>query len=401
MCGRFANGLSYDTFVDAVRDFVPDESVEAPSSESSRYHPTYNVAPGVRYPVVHTAASSSSLLVETMKWGLMTDDVRPGTTAHQANHFIINSRDDAIADARSFWRPLINERRCIVFCQGYYEWHKVHNVGKPADSYRRIAHFVGMQEPGLGRRTVEGAFRRLMPMAALWTEGRDGVRKFTIVTTSASKQLEFLHDRMPVVLSTPAECQVWLDTSAPWAQVAGLLHPYRGTLECYKVPPEVGTVGVSRENMIQPLEARKDGLRAMFSNAAARSKAKSEREPEDVRSHSGVKCEPAGEFCKAEFDEDKYKSPVEDVHSVKRETEATLFRDTGRATQPFVSSAPRSSSVKDEAQPIITDSVSPRRRGPSHVKSSSSTPRKRQRKTAPSSLPEGTPSLTSMWSKHN
>ena len=39
---------------------------------------------------------------------------------------------------------------------------------------------------------------------------------FTVVTTDASTSLTWLHDRQPVILSSAADLEKWLDTSQGW-----------------------------------------------------------------------------------------------------------------------------------------------------------------------------------------
>lgn len=55
---------------------------------------------------------------------------------------------------------------------------------------------------------------------------------FTILTTTPSKSLEFLHDRMPVILEDEAECLEWLDNESGWTErLAALLRPYEGEVK--------------------------------------------------------------------------------------------------------------------------------------------------------------------------
>lgn len=51
---------------------------------------------------------------------------------------------------------------------------------------------------------------------------------FTIVTTAANKEYEWLHDRQPVMLSSDAAVRTWLDTSSQtWSsELNALLSPY-------------------------------------------------------------------------------------------------------------------------------------------------------------------------------
>jgi putative SOS response-associated peptidase YedK len=48
---------------------------------------------------------------------------------------------------------------------------------------------------------------------------------FCIVTTSSSKQLSFLHDRMPVVLSSQDDIELWLGPSDWSKDLARLIRP--------------------------------------------------------------------------------------------------------------------------------------------------------------------------------
>lgn len=58
------------------------------------------------------------------------------------------------------------------------------------------------------------------------------IKTFTILTTTPSKSLHFLHDRMPCILEKEEECVRWLDCRDGWkAEVAKLLRPYDGEVE--------------------------------------------------------------------------------------------------------------------------------------------------------------------------
>lgn len=105
----------------------------------------------------------------------------------------------------------------------------------------------------------------------LWT--------FTIVTTAASSDSVWLHDRQPVILTSQDALDRWLDTSTQdWdPKLSRLLDPYSDSdspLECYAVPREVGKVGVESPTFIEPVEKRKDGIEALFTRQQAATKAR-------------------------------------------------------------------------------------------------------------------------------
>lgn len=254
MCGRFACGLNGDELCSAIHDMLPRAVNQ--DVENRGFHPSYNIAPNTWFPMIRRKSDSSALVMQTMKWGISSEALVPGL---QRRSFI-NARDDTVCKQKSIWKDLMQHCRCIIFCQGFYEW-KNHDL-----QAKRTAHFVGMLETGKGRRSADGKSRKLMPMAGFWTQTIDGEYLFTVVTTQSNKQLDFLHDRMPCILPDVKAMLIWLGVSNE-NDASKLLKPYPYPLDCYAVPPEVGTVGTSNENYIYPLCLRKDGVKAMFENA--------------------------------------------------------------------------------------------------------------------------------------
>jgi hypothetical protein len=128
----------------------------------------------------------------------------------------------------------------------------------------------------------------------LWT--------FTIVTTAATSDFAWLHDRQPVILTSQHAIDRWLDTSTQnWdPKLSRLLDPYSDseasplewcvqylsnylhahrTPHSYAVPQEVGRVGVESPTFIEPVEKRKDGIEALFSRQAKATSQKPDASP--------------------------------------------------------------------------------------------------------------------------
>ena len=80
--------------------------------------------------------SNITYKLQAMKWGLV-----PFWTKRQPDYGslmrTINCRDDSLAQDRGMWTPMKKKRRCIVVCQGFYEWLKKGPGGK-----EKIPHFV-------------------------------------------------------------------------------------------------------------------------------------------------------------------------------------------------------------------------------------------------------------------
>lgn len=156
------------------------------------------------------------------------------------------------------------KKRCIVVCQGFYEWLKKDG------SKTKIPHFVKRKDG------------QLMCLAGLWdcakfegdlapwtltsapllthcSAGSDEkLYTYTIITTDSNKQLQFLHDRMPVLLENGSEeVRTWLDPNRyQWSkELQSLLKPYQGELDIYPVPKEVGKVGNNSPSFIVPIDS--------------------------------------------------------------------------------------------------------------------------------------------------
>jgi hypothetical protein len=94
---------------------------------------------------------------------------------------------------------------------------------------------------------------------------------YTVITTDSNKQLNFLHDRMPVILENGSEAiQTWLDPNrTEWSkELQRLLKPYEGELECYPVSKEVNKVGNSAAYFVVPVDSaeNKNNIANFFGN---------------------------------------------------------------------------------------------------------------------------------------
>ncbi|KAF2238132.1 DUF159-domain-containing protein [Viridothelium virens] len=195
--------------------------------------------------------------LQAMKWGLV-----PFWTKRNPDYGsmmkTINCRDDSLIENKGMWNTMKHRKRCIVICEGFYEWLKKHG-GK-----EKLPHFVKRKDG------------QLMCFAGLWdcTKFEDSEEKlytYSIITTDANKQLQFLHDRMPVILNNGSdEVRTWLDPGrAEWnKELQSLLKPYQGELECYPVSKDVNKVGNNSPSFVVPLNSseNKNNIANFFGN---------------------------------------------------------------------------------------------------------------------------------------
>jgi len=81
--------------------------------------------------------------IQSMKWGLI-----PFWTKRQPDYGsmmrTINCRDDSLIEDRGIWTTMKRRKRCIVVCQGFYEWQKKGPGGK-----EKIPHFIRRKDGDL------------------------------------------------------------------------------------------------------------------------------------------------------------------------------------------------------------------------------------------------------------
>ncbi|KAK2466600.1 hypothetical protein APHAL10511_000858 [Amanita phalloides] len=263
MCGRFA--LAADRAY--VRRALPDAY---DWHDEDAFVPRYNIAPRTYAPVLRRDRDrDGAAMLHSMRWGLVPN----WSTVEDKSLSTTNARAENLVDnTPGMWAAAKRTNRCVVPCQGYYEW-----LTKGKDKF---PHFVKHKDGQM--MLMAGLYdRATIDNKELWT--------FAIVTTDACPEMSWLHDRQPVILSSKEAVDTWLDPSTrTWTPaLTELVQPYtdheRHPFECYQVPKEVGRVGTESPLFIEPVKDRKDGIQAMFRKQvqAAKRKRSADDEGED------------------------------------------------------------------------------------------------------------------------
>ncbi len=194
MCGRFTNLLTW-------AELVALYGLTAVTQMPAEWRPRYNAAPTQLLPVVRLDAAGRRELA-LLRWGLVPSWAKDPAIGNK----LINARAETVAEKPSF-RAAFKARRCLVPCDGFYEWKRSGGAKQPY----RITMADGSPF------AVAGLWER-------WTKGGEPLESFTIITTAANELMASIHDRMPVIID-PATYDAWLesrDTAIPMA----LLEPY-------------------------------------------------------------------------------------------------------------------------------------------------------------------------------
>ncbi|EEF35091.1 abasic site processing protein YoqW isoform X2 [Ricinus communis] len=195
MCGRARCTLRADDIPRAChRTTGPVRSVNM-----DRWRPSYNVSPGSNMPVVCREGDGSDggdgFFVQCMTWGLIPSFTKK--TEKPDFYKMFNARSESVGEKASF-RRLLPKSRCLVAAEGFYEWKK--------DGSKKQPYYIHFKD---GRPLV---------FAALYDSWQNSegeiLYTFTILTTSSSSALEWLHDRMPVILGDKESTDTWLNGSS-------------------------------------------------------------------------------------------------------------------------------------------------------------------------------------------
>lgn len=121
-----------------------------------------------------------------MQWGYTLPDGR----------LLINARSET-AGEKALFQDAMRQHRCLIPATNYFEWEK------------------------RGREKIKYAIRQadagLLYMAGLYRV-ENGRAVFTILTRKPAEQIRFIHDRMPVILTSNAK-QDWLNLDCDATQI--------------------------------------------------------------------------------------------------------------------------------------------------------------------------------------
>ena len=193
MCGRYT-----------LTKFSEDDAEQFGLPNAPSVPPLYNVAPGQEVWTVR-AAEGGGRNALLSQWGLVPSWTKDLKTARRP----INARSETAAEKPSF-RSALQQRRCLVPADGFYEWQK--------RGGEKVPHYIQLSS------------ETVFAFAAIWEAWKgpsgESIDSCVILTTEPNQMLSAIHHRMPVILK-PENYDRWLDSQIKdGADVADLLRPY-------------------------------------------------------------------------------------------------------------------------------------------------------------------------------
>ena len=144
-------------------------------TNSIYYKESYNQCPGNYLPAIYKSCKNKEIEynLEAMSWGIKNKKLQ---------YLVFNSRLDSI-EIYPFYKDY---NRCVIIIEGYYEWDKK-DKNKP--------YFI----------TAKNTENNIIYLAGLYKSEIDEIgfeyKSMTIITTEANKDINFIHDRMPIIFN--------------------------------------------------------------------------------------------------------------------------------------------------------------------------------------------------------
>ena len=229
MCGRYAATANPEELVEEFEiSFVADEMAQVCA-------PRFNIAPTDPVPGVVERAADATVTrkLVPLRWGLVPSWAKaPGST-------MINARVETVTEKPAY-RKAAAARRCLLPAAGYYEWRPEVPVG--AAKAVKQPYFL---HPASGLFVMAGLYES-------WKGPAGWLSSTTIITTQATDELGWVHDRIPMIV--PREhWDEWLDPGATDAAAAVALLRAPTSLGHRRVSRAVNTVGTDGPQLIEPL----------------------------------------------------------------------------------------------------------------------------------------------------
>nr|XP_047928078.1 abasic site processing protein HMCES [Anser cygnoides] len=237
MCGRTACSLGADLLrrACAYRD-RRGRRRQPEWVREERYRPSYNKGPQSSGPVLLSRkhlqqdADSSERVLMDMRWGLVPSWFKEDDPS-KMQFKTSNCRSDTMLSKFSYKGPLLKGKRCVVLADGFYEWQQCSGGKQPYFIYfPQTKDDLAEGEDGEdGDEEWKGS--RLLTMAGIFDcweppAGGEALYTYTIITVDASKDLSFIHHRMPAILDGEEAIRKWLDfAEVPTQEAVKLIQP--------------------------------------------------------------------------------------------------------------------------------------------------------------------------------
>ncbi|XP_066907523.1 abasic site processing protein HMCES isoform X2 [Halyomorpha halys] len=207
-----------------------------------------------------------------MVWGMippwtMGDYKSSSYTTH-------NCRIETVKESRLYSAPLATGKRCVILCEGYYEWKTT--VGKhkqPCFIYTTQSHGLKAENEShwnngkwsKSQGWVGPSLTYLAGLFSSYESKKDSVSilSSTIITMSSSSAVSHIHHRMPAILSTPQQIKDWLNAEDVDMKEAINILEASESVKWHEVSIDVNSSKNKLPSCNKPVDTKKQGGKQM------------------------------------------------------------------------------------------------------------------------------------------
>ncbi|GAB1866204.1 Abasic site processing protein HMCES [Camponotus japonicus] len=231
MCGRACCSLDPDTLCCACeyKDANGKQQKLTWAKTDLKYTPSFNMGPQDVLPCMVSGShfqEERERVLCAMIWGIIPPWHKGDYKKRSDKLSTHNGRLENIQTSKLYSPSLRNRQRCIVVCEGFYEWKAGTNNKSPKQPY----YIYATQDTGVKAddpTTWSNESSKLdgwkgfkvLKLAGIFgtfeTEEGKIIHSCTILTRESNKVLSWLHHRMPIYLQNEEECQAWLNNNLP------------------------------------------------------------------------------------------------------------------------------------------------------------------------------------------
>lgn len=200
MCGRYLlfTNEEYEEITAIIKEIENNNRNKGYTMKSGEIFPSDIV------PVI-TKDADDKPAFNLFKWGF--------PNFIQPNGIIINARGETLDEKQTF-KKILYTKRCLIPACGFFEWKKNDKI---KDKY-----------------LIKPSEHDFFYMAGLYNSFVDKTGTpytgFVIITTEANKEMETIHNRMPVIMTSKEEAYDWISTSKNPYQIKTFITPYKNKL---------------------------------------------------------------------------------------------------------------------------------------------------------------------------
>ncbi|XP_053972301.1 abasic site processing protein HMCES [Hylaeus volcanicus] len=259
MCGRACCSLNPDTVSRACnyKDASGKWRTTSWIKGDVEYKPSFNIGPKDALPCIVAGShfgKQDGRVVCSMMWSM----IPPWHEGDYRKHTLSthNARLENLQKSTLYGPLLRRGQRCIVVCEGFYEW----KAGKTKKDTKQPYYIYATQDNGIktddsttskDEWSEESGWKgfKVLKMAGIFNKFKTGEGKIiyscAIVTTESNNVLSWLHNRVPVFLKTEEDSQIWLNEELSVAQAINKLNKLTlsdGDLSWHTVSTSVNNV---------------------------------------------------------------------------------------------------------------------------------------------------------------